>query len=105
MPASLVVEEKGVEKREMVEVRVEIIGPGVCMPGEKLVASVTFTNEAPAAATVGWAGAQIHCQLVCREDAVRADFGSLVVPVSPAAATDTAFIPNRGLTAGLGCGS
>ena len=80
----------------MVEVRVEISGQGTFMPGEKLVASVTFTNEAAAAATVAWAGAQIHCQLVCREDVVKADASSLVVPVSPAASTDTSFIPNRG---------
>ena len=84
----------------MVEARVEIHGPGICMPGEKLVASITFTNEAAVAATVAWAGAQLHCQLVCREEAVRADLGSLVVPVSPAASTDTSFIPNRG---GLSC--
>jgi hypothetical protein len=78
----------------MVEVRVEVSGQGAFMPGEKLVASVTFTNEAAVAATVAWAGAQIHCQLVCREDVVRTD--SLVVPVSPAASTDTSFVPNRG---------
>ena len=80
----------------MVEERVEISGQGAFMPGEKLVASVTFTNEAAGAATVAWAGAQIHCQLVCREDVVRTDLGSLVVPVSPATSTDTTFIPNRG---------
>lgn len=79
----------------MVEVRVEIHGRGVCMPGEKLIASVTFTNEAAAVATVAWAGAQLHCQLVCREDVVKTDLDSLV-PTSPAACTDTAFIPNRG---------
>ena len=75
----------------------EISGQGAFMPGEKLVASITFTNEAAVTATVAWAGAQIHCQLVCREDVVRtADLGSLVVPTSPAASTDTSFIPNRG---------
>ena len=73
----------------------EINGPGVCMPGERLAASITFTNEAAAAATVAWAGAQLHCQLVCREDVVRTDLNSLL-STSPAACTDTAFIPNRG---------
>ena len=79
----------------MVEVRVEINGHGVHMPGEKLVASITFTNEAAAVATVAWAGAQLHCQLVCREDLVKPDLNSLV-STSPAACSDTAFIPNRG---------
>ena len=63
------------------------------MPGEKLTASVTFTNDGAATATVAWAGAQLHCQLVCREDLVKLDLNALVPP-SPA--TDTAFIPNRG---------
>ena len=80
---------------EMVEVRVEIHGLGVCMPGEKLTASVTFTNGDAVEATVAWAGAQLHCQMVCREDVVRTDLGS-VVPTSPATCTDTSFIPNRG---------
>ena len=65
------------------------------MPGEKLVASVTFTNEGAAVATVAWAGAQLHCQLVCREDVVKTDLGSML-STSPAACTDTSFIPNRG---------
>lgn len=65
------------------------------MPGEKLVASVTFTNEAATVATVAWAGAQLHCQLVCREDVIKTELTSLI-STSPAACTDTAFIPNRG---------
>ena len=66
------------------------------MPGEKLVASVTFTNEAATVATVAWAGAQLHCQLVCREDVIKTELTSLI-STSPAACTDTAFIPNRGM--------
>ena len=77
----------------MVEVRVEIQGNGVFMPGEKLSAAISFTNESAAVATVAWAGAQLHCQLICREDLVKLDLNSLA-PLSPV--TNTAFIPNRG---------
>ena len=82
-----------VQPSEMVEVRVEIQGHGVYMPGERLTAAVSFTNEGALAATVAWAGAQLHCQLVWREGVVKVDLDSLN-PASPG--TDTTFIPNRG---------
>lgn len=69
----------------------------ICLTSERVTCTITFTNCGANEETLAWAGAQLHCQAVVREEVVRVEQMDLP-PVSPS--TDTTFVPNRG---GWGC--
>lgn len=75
-------------------VSAELHGCGVYLANERLTCSITFTNTGPAAETLAWAGAQIHCQACAREDIVQLDV--LQSAGRSRTSTETAFVPNRG---------
>lgn len=76
------------------EVTAELQGCGVYLTGENVSCMITFTNRGSVEETLAWASAQIHCQACFRDDVVNFDCSKLS-PRSPA--TDTAFVPNRGM--------
>ena len=78
----------------MTEVTAELQGCGVYLAGERASCTISFTNSGDTEETLAWASAQIHCQACFREDVVNFD-SSKLSPRSPA--TDTAFVPNRGM--------
>ncbi|XP_064390826.1 RAB6A-GEF complex partner protein 2-like [Halichondria panicea] len=65
----------------------------VCLASQRVFCSITFTNRGVTEETLAWAGAQVHCQAVFREEIIKMD-SSLLLPISPN--TGTTFIPNRG---------
>ena len=77
----------------MIEIATDLQTP-VCLANERVFCGITFTNRGDSEETLAWAGAQVHCQAVVREDVVRIDTASLP-PISPS--TDTTFVPNRGI--------
>ncbi len=72
----------------------------VCLASERVSCTVTFTNFGASEETLAWAGAQVHCQAVFREEAIKVDAFNLP-PISPG--TNTTFVPNRGVCTLLAC--
>lgn len=77
----------------MVELAVDLIDRATFLAGEKLSCRVTFRNTNKSQSeTVAWASAQLHCQCLYREELIKTP-----LDVLPSPATDTAFVPNKGL--------
>jgi len=77
----------------MVELIVDLVERATFLAGEKLLCRITFRNTSQSLSeTVAWASAQLHCQCLYREELIKTP-----LDVLPSPATDTAFVPNKGI--------